>query len=106
MANNNSPSTQNDLRRLQMTAFSVSGQIKDQNRLGTLGAAVNVTTPTSGTEFVVNHPLGRLPNGYLCYRTSLGGVVHDPSDGAARWTAQTITLRSTVTGDTISLLVL
>lgn len=106
MANNQSPSTQNDLRRLQMTAFSVSGQIKDQNRIGTLGAAVAITTPTAGTEFVVAHPLGRMPNGYIVYRTALGGVVYDPSDGNARWNAQTLILRSTVTADTVSLLIL
>lgn len=106
MANNQSPSTQNDLRRLQMTAFSVSGKIKDQNRMGSLGAAVSITTPTAGTEFTFPHPLGRVPNGYVVYRTALGGVVYDPSDGSARWDARTMILRSTVTGDMISLLVL
>jgi hypothetical protein len=106
MANNASPSTQNDLRRLQMTAFSVSGQIQDQNRLGTLGAAVGITTPAVGTDFTVKHPLGRIPNGYLCYRSALGGVLHDPPDGSARWTSQTIVLRSTVAGDTVSMLIL
>lgn len=106
MANTNSPSTQNDLRRLQSTTPIITGKIKDQDRIGTLGAAVSITTPTAGTEFTVSHPLGRIANGYVVFRSAKGGAVYDPVDGDARWNTKTLILRSTASADVVSLLIL
>jgi hypothetical protein len=100
------PAKQNDLRRLQSTVPIITGPIANQARIGTWGAATNITTPAAGTEFTVHHPLGRIPNGWLTFFTALGGVVYAPTDGRKRWTTTTLILRSTVTGDTVSLLIL
>ena len=100
------PPKQNDLRRLQSTVPVITGPIANQARIGTWGAATNILTPAAGTEFTVQHPLGRIPNGWLTYFTALGGVVYAPTDGRTRWTTTTLILRSTVAADTVSLLII
>jgi hypothetical protein len=100
------PAKQLDLRRLQSTVPIITGVIGNQARIGTWGAVTGITTPTAGTVFTVNHPLGRIPNGWILYYTALGSVLYAPSTGTTSWTTTTISLRSTVTGDTVSILVI
>jgi hypothetical protein len=98
---------QNDLRRLQSLVPFITNKAVDQDRIGTFGLALNVVTNASANgEFTVNHPLARVPNGYILIRSSKGGQVYDPTDGSARWTTKTLVLRDTVAGDVVSLLLI
>jgi len=100
------PPKQNDLRRLQSTVPVITGPITNQARIGTWGAATNILTPAAGTAFTVSHPLGRTPNGWLTFYSALGGVVYATAADRLGWTTTTLTLRSTVSADTVSLLII
>jgi hypothetical protein len=76
----------------------VLGPLQDNERVGTLIACVGRVFASANTDTTFAHMLGRVPNGYLMYRSSAGGLVYDPTTGTASWTATSITLRATVAG--------
>lgn len=89
-----------DLRNLFASLYYITGVLVDGGngvRIGTMGACMNRAFGAN-VDVTLNHPLGRVPNGYKAIRSSSGGVLYDASDGTASWTASTIKLRATVAG--------
>lgn len=80
----------------------INGQFVDGDNVGGLSKVkLQVTINSSNT--TITHNLGRVPNGYKVFRNGNGGVVYDSSAGTANWTTTTMDLRSTVTGNVVSL---
>ncbi|MGB8520842.1 MAG: hypothetical protein WCD38_11835 [Candidatus Tumulicola sp.] len=85
-------------RNLPAAMFLVLGPLQDDERVGTLMACVGRAFASANADIAFAHLLGRVPNGYIAYRSSTGGVLYDASTGTAAWTATSITLRATLTG--------
>jgi len=101
------PANNNDLRRLQSLVPVITGTLKTGiNQVGMWVAVVGQVMGAANAEVTITHNLGRVPNGYIVFRTKVGGVVYDPTDGNSRWTNTTMILRDTVASDVVSLLVI
>lgn len=99
------PSTSLSGRLLAQLGIIVTGPVLDNARVGgAFVALVGRVFSAANTNQALAHQLGRVPNGYIVYRTSDGGVVYDASDATASWTTTSIRLRCTSTS-TVSLLV-
>jgi hypothetical protein len=71
--------------------------ILDNSRIGPYVYCAARVFASANTNTVFPHILGRVPNGYVMYRTP-GGLVYDASTGITAWTLNSITLRATVAG--------
>jgi zona occludens toxin (predicted ATPase) len=80
-----------DGRNLQRALTIVTGPVLDNAKIGT-------------SDTTLPHVLGRVPNGYIMYRSSSGGQVYDASTGESLWSRSSIVLRATVAG-TFSVLI-
>lgn len=91
-----------DGRNLQRALTIVTGPVLDNAKIGPYAALVGRAIGTSDT--TLPHVLGRVPNGYIMYRSSSGGQVYDASTGESLWSRSSIVLRATVAG-TFSVLI-
>lgn len=85
-------------RNLGAAVFLVLGPLQDNERVGTLVACVGRVFASANANTTFAHVLGRIPNGYIMFRSSAGGLIYDPTTGATSWTTTSITLRATVAG--------
>lgn len=75
----------------------ITGPLLDNARIGAFGVAcVNRMVNIADTALAIQ--LGRVPNGYLVYRTPVGGGLGDPTSGTTLWTASQIVLAAAVPG--------
>jgi hypothetical protein len=50
------------------------------------------------TDTTLTHGLGRVPSGYIAWRSQAGGIVTDGTNLGSDWTTDTVVLRATVSG--------
>lgn len=84
----------------------VTGTLVDNAQVGTARACIGRTFSTSLTDTAFAHGLGRIPNGYLPFRSRLGGVMRDGVNHGSDWTSTSITLQTSTPNDVVSFFVL
>lgn len=94
----------NILSFLQGVGFPLAGTLLDNETVGSFCAVLKRTITAANTDTVIDHALGRKPQGYHVIRRNVAGIFYDGSSGGADWTDRTITIRSTVAPITFSLL--
>jgi len=84
--------------------FLINGQLSFGDGTVTdniLGVWIKYTT--SGAEDILVHNLGGIPVGFLLVKPPLNGVINT---GPSAWTTSTISLKSSVAGQTVTIFVL
>jgi len=90
--------TWEDLRRFGSQLFSsLTGAVNNGLNFSDNfdGKVVDMVSSVINTDVQINHGLGRVPQGYVVLKASVGGVVYD---GSASSDSSYIYLKSTVAG--------